>query len=757
MFSGTKVDAAQAHAAMKSKDHKLAALRLVALTSAIVFILSLFRICIDFASTKSNARPVSTRDHVPCTFALCVIAYGHADSDESGLRQYFAKHKDVPGFVVLSGGGSIKGTMPMLTSFNAENETDRKVKEDLGRVFRDDPDPSRQLNAIYAAVMRHIRPCSIWEMDVNANITTPDENLSARVEQLLQVPPQPSDSSSYFGIRLRGHQTGFDRHPPVVNAYPLFSPSVYYAPRGFPTSLVHEDRKGQGDNAPELVRVRLRSPSDAVVLQSAIDGAPDAADCFAPSFDAPIHHAAYIPAIIVSPGTFHPYGRMATLHRYDALWSMFMPVLSSSASSSSFVPLDSDVLRGYIAQAVFPLIGRYLAITRPLVSRAGAPTAERSHNTPNHPIINHLSQWTTAKREVCAHHSRSTFDCQDAGTLLVALYSELAGMDFVPRATQTQAKKWVAALRSAGYRFPVMKSADAASLIVESPRRPRVLNAHVIMQLNWANKHAGVLPLWHATHAAEYKQVTYHVSRRPDNVQPFPNIGIYPQITFSLDDRPGEISGHLSYQCAIQGWGVNDPTTDVIVYTQEDAFVDRTFLSRWWSSPKCVAVDGAWGYLPQDISVWNSSYWDWAKDPAGQMAMKHFIALLSLRQDRGVRCAGHDFATDDFVYGQSDVILIRTSCNGVRSQLLFDVLQAAEDANLFLEMAWQGSIKCAFAEQDIFKYKLYTRWDDQRTNLTETWKQYLSRDYDAYHPIKTSNGLMLRLKMRDDGWAREGA
>jgi hypothetical protein len=223
-----------------------------------------------------------------------------------------------------------------------------------------------------------------------------------------------------------------------------------------------------------------------------------------------------------------------------------------------------------------------------------------------------------------------------------------------------------------------------------------------------------------------------------------------------LDDRPfDKTSGHLSYQCAIQAWGVNNPTTDALVYLQEDAYVNRIFFERWLNSSTCVSLTSWEGKLPRNLDAWKNETWPWATYPAEQLAMKHFVDLVTLRKDV-IKCVGHDFTADDFVFSLSEVVAMRTTCRKTKPELQLATLQAAEDSNLWLELAWPMSVKCAYTEKDIFRYKLYTRWDAQGNNLSATWDQYMLHAHDVYHPVKISNGLMFRLIMRDDGWSQVG-
>jgi hypothetical protein len=233
-------------------------------------------------------------------------------------------------------------------------------------------------------------------------------------------------------------------------------------------------------------------------------------------------------------------------------------------------------------------------------------------------------------------------------------------------------------------------------------------------------------------HAAEFKQVTYHIQRRPDAANPVQSAGVYPHITYYLDDPPGITSGYLAFQSAIQAWSVHDRSTEALLWSHEDAFTDHNFLAGWLKqASSCVVVSDVTDYLPSDVTEWASATdWPWAKETRTQIAGKHFLDLAADR-GRTLKCVGRDFAKSGFACAQSDVVAIRTTCNGTEPRLLFDWLQAASDAELWLEISWPNCIRCAFEDQSIFGYRLFTRWDEQRNNASATWAQYAKRTHDA--------------------------
>ena len=54
------------------------------------------------------------------------------------------------------------------------------------------------------------------------------------------------------------------------------------------------------------------------------------------------------PGLVIPRGVFSPYHSQATLHLYEALWSLLLPRTVDMR--------DADILRSYIAQSLFYLI-----------------------------------------------------------------------------------------------------------------------------------------------------------------------------------------------------------------------------------------------------------------------------------------------------------------------------------------------------------------------------------------------------------------
>lgn len=680
-----------------------------------------------------------------CLVPVCIVARGPSDSEGfTALFTYAAAHPRVP---VLFHSGRFFDDTNGLKVFNVESEDTRaSIIRSLLEARNHDASIEATMNQMHAVAISHLKACSVFELDTRLSLVGHGDVLT-----------KLGNSTWQLGVRPRGRDgTSADRataapNLPFVNAHTLFSPAVYYAPRGMPEELISDDQRGEGSNAPELIHVAIATPSAVVVIQSTIDGTPDVEPRF--KVGQPINHRPIIDGIIIPSSIFHACDRRATLHTYDGMWALFSPADVDANAG--------DILRGYVAQAIFPIIGRHSALVSPVVegTRSAHATSNKADGlNPDRahfawlPVLNYLASWSRDMQALCRGHATNTRDnpkdCQDAGTLLVRAYQDLVRVGHVSCNCLAAAKEWVRILRHSGYAMP--KALVDESLKILSPPRPRQHSIHAAVHINWGNEWQGVVPLWHAMHAAEFKQVTYHLQRRPTLEDPSPLSSIYPHISFVLDDLAGVTSGYLAYESAIQAWGVHDLSTDAMLWTHEDAFVRGAFLSRWLAhSSTCVAT-GSVNYLPSKLSAWQSFWWrPWPQQKRTQIAARQFAGRIA-----SPRCFGAGYGLP---FGHADIVAVRTDCERHKLQRLFALLEAASDAELFMEIGWPASLRCAFPPDDVYEYNLYTRFDQRRNDPVGVWRAFLQNMHDAYHPVKLSPNLLTRLKMRDEGWREQAA
>lgn len=461
-----------------------------------------------------------------------------------------------------------------------------------------------------------------------------------------------------------------------MNAYTLLSPNTYYSPRGFPDDLIADDARGKGANAPELIRIGLATDESksVAVIQSSIDGFPDAR--YDPLQREQNYHAAFLHAVVLPPDVLHPCNRVATLHRYDALWALFSP--------PSIVSAISDVVRGYVAQAIFPLIGRHVAIVRPIVVR------ENMHGLEIHDggwhlrlTLPQLIKWRDRIQSGCTTSSPQANDCKDVGTLLLSAYGYMERANILTRSDVDGVTRWVGQLQSAGYVFPASRRTN----IKTSPRRSRTHNVHAAVHINNGNAFEGIVPLYHAVHGAQFTQITYHVQRVTNTTYRRPFAGVYRDSVYFMENLPGVVTGYTAYDTAVQAWKVHDESTDAMLWMHEDAFTTDAFIDEWLhNTTACVAVpkrdqSNMHGDLPTNVSMWNSSSsWYWANILRTQFAANHFLETVTARNQR---CVGIDFATRGYTIGQSDVFGIQSRCKSLAPDLFFDLLQAASESGFF--------------------------------------------------------------------------
>lgn len=700
-----------------------------------------------------------------CTVPLCLVVHGRA-TDAAGLlrlQAILSQHLDVPGLVVLQNAPPDREMA--VTSLNTGHDTQELLRK-LAARYRNDR--TALINAVMAAAVGHLQACSVWEMDLGAAFLAENGVVPAMIAQAV---PRSAETLGhrdvYVGVRPRGESyqpskgtahTSRDIVLPAVNACTLFSPSAYYAPRGFPKSLVHDDTRGQGVNAPELIRIEM--PADDTmdrfaVVQSCIDGAPDTDERSYSIADDRVHHNSVLPGALVVPhGVFHPYNRLATLHRHGALWALYSPV------SWSF--RDSDVLRGYVAQAIFPLVGLHFTIAPPLLTRNQTDDEERGHRPPAmEAVVAFLADWSRTMIHNCAEptttkSARSTEPCVDAGSLLIHAYDQLYRHQHAARRDVSAAKAWVRHLLSVGYDMPTLRASLPATA---SPRRPPATNVHMAVQVNAGDRWGNVVPVWHALYAAEYTQVSYHLARRPEASEP---IGLYPRITHVWDEPlirdadplGGLTPGYFGYQSTLKAWAIHDRTTEALVWTNDDAFVRAQFLRTWLqNASSCAAASEGHARLNQNISTWpDGSNPNWIKHERGRTAAQHFRDIVAVRVKEATHCSAADSAVLSF--GPSDVFAIRTTCARNQPQVFLKLLQAASDAGLFLEIAVPSIFGCAFPETAISRYRWWTVSGKDRNDPSVLWQHYEAGVHDVYHPAKLSRTLTVMLRMRDHQWAR---
>jgi hypothetical protein len=682
-----------------------------------------------------------------CRTPLMIIAHGsEKDSGYADLCTYLKRHVDIPAAMIYTG----SGRPDRVQTFNLAPDSKlaaaifKRRRRQLIRMHSD------LLNSVHLLAVVHERPCRIFEWDTRLRMTRHRDAITSIITLALDQNQQRT--SLRVGVRLRGasHLEDASHTPPVLNAYTLFSPNRYYAPRGLPSTLVAADRRGEGPNIGELVRVQVEHDAIAVV-QSAIDGMPDVdEECRTHELEQ-VQHQAILKSVIVPAPSFHPYNNWATLHEYDGIWAMFLP--------ASIRPGARDVFRGYVTQAILPLIGRYFALVAPLVVGNSDQDTTQSRHDAHMRIIpierwdkltSYLSQWQRQMQSLCSSHHDV---CRDAGTLLIRLYTDLANEAFVSKSDKVAATKWVLSLEKAGYAVPkswLGRPPSATATI--SPKRPVTHNVHAAVHVNWGKSWRGLIPLWHATHAAQYKQVTYHVQRRPNIADPSLVPSIYPHMTFTLDDPPGVTSGYLAYQSATQAWSVHDRSTEAMLWMHEDALIKDDFLRTWLLNRTSCVATGAISHLPTNTAEWRQFWWKpWPQQTRVQVASKHFLELVSSR--KGLQqCVSIDFDTDGLPFGHADIVALRTRCKMKQRRRMFDLLQAAADAGLFMEIGWPASIRCAFSPEDIHEYRLYTRFDRHRNDPQAAWREFSKNMHDAFHPVKFAPNVMTRLAMRDSTW-----
>lgn len=245
-----------------------------------------------------------------------------------------------------------------------------------------------------------------------------------------------------FSLHNRASQKPKDL--PVFNPYPLMGASTNTSwPRGFPMYQIKNTAVGWGVTLPKLVlpltNVSLRNIG---IIQILADHDPDVDAIFRLTQNIPFYFRAMSvqPSILLSPGVYTPTNAQATLHMYNALWGLFLPVTVHGRVS--------DIWRGYISQCIFKSINLSVVVSAPRVIQERNPhnyladmAAEEDLYFKTDKMIEFLAyQWTDNATTVQAKLMN----------LAIALYER----EYIEIDDVILYHKWIHVLENVGYTFP---------------------------------------------------------------------------------------------------------------------------------------------------------------------------------------------------------------------------------------------------------------------------------------------------------------
>lgn len=182
--------------------------------------------------------------------------------------------------------------------------------------------------------------------------------------------------------------------------------------------------------------------------------------------------------VAVPKGAYAPYNAQATLHLYNALWSLMLPVTIHGRVS--------DIWRGYAAQRIMSMLNLRLLFSPSLVKQVRNEhnyladfDSENDLYLRSQKLLEQLEAWQPTSIALKSPHPL----CAVIEELWIMLYEH--GYVLMGDIDLTQA--WLKSLLSAGYKFPILTpEMVSATKRVITPTISK-LNTSAISKLNTTN------------------------------------------------------------------------------------------------------------------------------------------------------------------------------------------------------------------------------------------------------------------------------
>eukprot|EP00906_Rhabdomonas_costata_P020517 RCo029880 len=226
----------------------------------------------------------------------------------------------------------------------------------------------------------------------------------------------------------------------TFNPYPVFGNQGGW-PRGFPLDQIQNATTRSVKPLPR--GSPLRHPP---VHQSLVNNDPDYDALHRLTRPLPVTFTSG-PAVVVAPGTFVPYNAQATLHFYEALWGMLLPITVHGRVS--------DIWRSYVVQRLLWDIGDGSGVVfRPpwvtQIRNAHNYLADFDSELPLYQkapaLIKFLARWRSDEPTLPLRFLR----------LIVDLYEH----NIVELGDVIVARDWIRDLVTAGYVFPKLRGSQ---------------------------------------------------------------------------------------------------------------------------------------------------------------------------------------------------------------------------------------------------------------------------------------------------------
>jgi len=217
------------------------------------------------------------------------------------------------------------------------------------------------------------------------------------------------------------------------NPYPLMgAPHLPSWPRGFPLSHIKNNHS--------YSTTISKLPSKSIgIIQSLANHDPDVDAIYRLTQPIPFDFPSSGKPVVVPINSYSPYNAQATLHTYDALWSLLLPVTVHGRVS--------DIWRGYITQRLFKDIGLRLVFSpSTVIQDRNVHNYLADFNSENDlyerslKLIEQLDEWQLL--------------CKDLPGRIEELWILMYEHGYLKLDDVIMVQAWLSSLLSAGYKFP---------------------------------------------------------------------------------------------------------------------------------------------------------------------------------------------------------------------------------------------------------------------------------------------------------------
>jgi len=217
------------------------------------------------------------------------------------------------------------------------------------------------------------------------------------------------------------------------NPYPMMgAPHLPSWPRGFPLSYIKNNHTYES----KVTKIPVK---DVGIIQSLANHDPDVDAIYRLTQPIPFDFPSKGKPVAVPKNSYSPYNAQATLHTYDALWSLLLPVTVHGRVS--------DIWRGYITQRLFRDIGLRLVFN--------PSTVIQDRNVHNYLAdFNSESDLYERSLKLIEQLQEWPLLCKDLPGRIEELWILMYEHGYLKIDDVIMVQAWISSLLSAGYKFP---------------------------------------------------------------------------------------------------------------------------------------------------------------------------------------------------------------------------------------------------------------------------------------------------------------